>query len=178
MTYKNIDEGTSYRPISLISVIANSREKPSSLHTNQTYQTPTQHGYDTQHYSDGTTHIKQHRSKGVQANGSPCAINHCSTRYEQSFRQNRHTHTYQFIANYIKGCKAYTTYINHISSQRQFKTGVPQGGVLSPTLYNIYTADIPPPRALVQVIAYADEITSTHTQERVQPRNTYNHIPT
>ena len=71
-----------------------------------------------------------------------------------------------FIANYIKGRKAYTTYRNHTSSQRQFKTDVPQGGVLSPpTLFNIYTADIPPPRAPVQVMAYADDITitSTHT---------------
>ena len=55
--------------------------------------------------------------------------------------------------------------VTHPSSQRQFKTGVLQGGVLSPTLYNIYTADIPPPRAPVQVMAYADDITitSTHT---------------
>ena len=59
----------------------------------------------------------------------------------------------KFIANYIKGRKAYTTYITHTSSQRQFKSGV-----LSPTLFNIYTADIPPPRAPVQVIAYADDI--------------------
>ena len=72
---------------------------------------------------------------------------------------------FKFIENYIKGRKAYTTYRNHTSSQRQFKTGVPQGGVLSPTLFNIYTAGIPPPRVPVQVIAYADDIpiTSTHT---------------
>ena len=71
----------------------------------------------------------------------------------------------KFIANYIKGRKAYTTYRNHTSSQCQFKTGLPQGGVLSPTLFNIYTADIPPPRAPVQVMVYADDITitSTHT---------------
>ena len=31
----------------------------------------------------------------------------------------------KFIANYIKGRKAYATYRNHTSSQRQFKTGVP-----------------------------------------------------
>ena len=80
------------------------------------------------------------------------------------------THRFQaqsvkFIANYIKGCKTYATYRNRTSPQRQFKTGFPQGGVLSPTLFNIYTADIPPPRALAQVMAYADGITikSTHT---------------
>ena len=35
-----------------------------------------------------------------------------------------------FIANYIKGRKTYTTYINHTSIQRQFKTGDLQSGVL------------------------------------------------
>ena len=68
----------------------------------------------------------------------------------------------KFIANYIKGRKAYTTYRNHTSRQRQFKTGVPQG-VLSPTLFNIYTSDVPPPSAPVQVMAYADDITITST---------------
>ena len=71
----------------------------------------------------------------------------------------------KLIAHYIKGRKAYTTYRNHTSSQRQFKTGVPQGGVLSPTLFNIYTADIPAPRAPARVMVYAYDITitSTHT---------------
>ena len=40
-------------------------------------------------YSDGTAHSKQHRSKGLQPNGFPCANNNCSTRYEQSFRHNK-----------------------------------------------------------------------------------------
>ena len=71
----------------------------------------------------------------------------------------------KFLANYIKVRKAYTTYINQTSSQRQFKIGVPQGGVHSPILFNIYTADIQSPRAQVQVMIYADYITllSTHT---------------
>ena len=71
----------------------------------------------------------------------------------------------KFTANYINGRKAYPTYINHTFKQRQFKTAVPQGGVLSPTLFTIYTSDLPPPSAPVQVMAYADDITitSTHT---------------
>ena len=54
---------------------------------------------------------------------------------------------------------------NHKSIQRQVKTGVPQGGVQSPTLFNIHTTDIPTPTASVQVMLYADDITitSTHT---------------
>ena len=78
-----------------------------------------------------------------------------------------------FIANYIKGCKAYTTYRNHTSIQRQIKTGVLQGGVLSPTLFNIYIADLPPPRAPVQVMAYADDTTITYTHTSTSAANTY-----
>ena len=65
----------------------------------------------------------------------------------------------------MKGRKAYTSFRNHKSIQRQVKTGVPQGGVLSPTIFNIHTADIPTPTAPVQVMLYADDITitSTHT---------------
>ena len=80
----------------------------------------------------------------------------------------------KFIANYNKGRSVYTTYINHTYIQRKYKTGIPQGGALSPTLFNIYTADITPPRAPVQVMSYADDITirSTHTsaaKKYIQP---------
>ena len=79
----------------------------------------------------------------------------------------------KFIGNYIKARKAYTTYRNHTSRQRQFKTGVPQGDILSPTLFNIYTSDLPPPSAPLQVMAYADGITITSTHTRTSAAKKY-----
>ena len=79
----------------------------------------------------------------------------------------------KLIANYIKGRKAYITYRNHTSSQPQIKTGVPQGGVVSPTLFNIYTEDIPPPRTPVQAMTYANDITITSTQTSTSTAKKY-----
>ena len=132
-------------------------------------------------YSDGTTHITQHRSKGIQPNGSLCANNYCSTRYEHSFRHNKHTYQQAYTDQYLRHNRQvhrklhhgnhsiHNIYKLHILTS-SFKTGVPQGGVLSPTLLNIYTADIPSPSAWVQV--WRTQMTSPshlHTQARVQP---------
>ena len=60
---KDTDNGTSYRPISLLSVIAKTLEKnllPYIVLSKHTHATRVQ---NTTLYSDGTTHTKQHRSK-------------------------------------------------------------------------------------------------------------------
>ena len=57
----------------------------------------------------------------------------------------------KFVANYIKGRKGYTLYQGAQSKQQQFKTGVRQGGVLSPTLFNLYTSDLPAPPQNVSI---------------------------
>ena len=44
----------------------------------------------------------------------------------------------KFLANYIQERKGFTVFENSKSSQRNFHTSVPQGGVLSPQLFNIY----------------------------------------
>ena len=80
----------------------------------------------------------------------------------------------RFNANYTKGRKAYTTYRNHTSRQRQFITGDPQGGVLSPRLFTLQTYHHPVHRFR----SWDTKMTSQshpHTQARVQPRNIYNH---
>ena len=73
----------------------------------------------------------------------------------------------KFIVNYINGRRAYTRYRNHTSIQRQFKTGVPQGGVFS------FILQTSPLRAPVQILAYADEITSTSTHTSMSTAKKY-----
>ena len=88
-----------YRPISLLSVIAKTLEKSLLPYiTANIRNTPTQHRYITQH----STVMALHTVNNTVAKGfdqiAPRAKTHCSTRYEQGFRHNNHTHTYQKAA--------------------------------------------------------------------------------
>ena len=82
----------------------------------------------------------------------------------------------KYIANYIKGRKGYTLYLNATSRPQQFKKGVPQGRVLSPTLFNIYASDILNPPKNTALTTYADDMNpaTSHqnylkAQETLQP---------
>ena len=60
----------------------------------------------------------------------------------------------KFITNYIMGRESYTTYRNHTSRQRQFKTDVPQGGVLSSPRVTIQTETLHPSHPLHKHTTY------------------------
>ena len=95
---KDTDKGISYRPISLLSVIAKTLKKSLLPYiTANIPNTPMQHGYKTQHSTVTALHTLNNTiAKGFNQMAS--ANNHCSTRYEQSFRHNKHTHTNQKAA--------------------------------------------------------------------------------
>ena len=174
---KETDKGTSYRPISILSVIAKTLEKSLLPYiTANIPNTPLQHGYKTQHSVTALHTLNNTVAKGFNQMAPPArtitvaldmskAFDTINILIRKLLQTNIPDTIIKFIANYIKGRKAYTTYRNHTSKQRQFKTGVPQGGVLLPTLFNIYTSDLPSPSAPLQVMAYTDDITitSTHT---------------
>ena len=73
----------------------------------------------------------------------------------------------KLIANYLRGRKAYTQFQNTTSKKQTLKTGVPQGGVLSLALFNIYTSDIPTPPNNVQLETYADDINTLKSHPKI-----------
>ena len=185
---KDTDKFTSYRPIFLPSVNAKTLEKSLLPYiTANIPNTPMQHGYKTQHSIVTALHTLNNTvAKGSNQMAPPARTITVALDMSKAFdTMNIHTlirklqqtnipgTIIKFIANYTKGRKAYTTYRNHTSRQREFKTGVPQGDVLSPTLFNIYTSDLPPTSAPVQVMTYADEITITSTHPSTSAAKKY-----
>src|SRR5690242_14523256 len=76
--------------------------------------------------------------------------------------------TYKNLLHYLNGRKAYTLYNNSKSRQRLLKTGVPQGGVLSPILLDIYTSDFPTPPTQVQIESYADDTNTLTSHSKIK----------
>lgn len=175
--------GTSYRPISLLSPIAKTLEK--TLLPHLTHNMPLnkyQHGFKTSHSTTTALHqltnqitegFNQHlpeRTIVVSLDLSKAF----DTVNIHSLINKLHKTTVpntviKFISSYIKGRKGFTQFQNAKSKSQQFKTGVPQGGVLSPILFNLYTSDLPQPPEGVTITTYADDMTpaATHRDYKI-----------
>ena len=188
---KDTSLGTSYRPISLLSPIAKLLEK--TILPNITLNienNPNQHGFKAKHSTSTALHtIVNHITTGFNQKIPPHRTITVALDMSKAFdmvnlyillRKIQNTNIpniiIQYLANYLRGRKAYTHYNNADSAKKQFKTGVPQGGVLSPTLFNIYTSDIPTPPDKVHNTTYADDMTAYSSdakykkaEERLQP---------
>ena len=65
----------------------------------------------------------------------------------------------KILCDYITDRKAYIQIGNFEGQEFDIKCGVPQGSCLSPTLYLIYTSDMPEPTAYSQHLMFADDTT-------------------
>ena len=86
---------------------------------------------------------------------------------EKIFNSEIPKHFIKYLFNYIDGRSGYTIYNNKQSRKRIIKTGVPQGGILSPFLFNLYVSDIPKPPVGVKLTMYADDITIYSSDQNI-----------
>ena len=65
----------------------------------------------------------------------------------------------RWLSNYMAGRQSYVEFRDARSRLRKNKLGVPQGGVLSPLLFNYYISKLPSPPPGVKLVSYADDCT-------------------
>jgi endonuclease/exonuclease/phosphatase family metal-dependent hydrolase len=173
---KDPNDGNSYRPISLLSPIVKTLEKlilPSL--TSNIPDLDFQHGFKTNYSTTTALHkinhtiaegfnkkqgkIKPERTIMVSLDMSKAfdTVN-IHTLLQKILNTKIPNKIIKFLSNYLKGREAYTIFQDAKSRKRKLKTGVPQGGVLSPCLFNIYMSDIPRPPDNVQLEVYADDM--------------------
>ncbi|KAF2363838.1 Reverse transcriptase domain [Trinorchestia longiramus] len=76
------------------------------------------------------------------------------------------------FSNYLSGRQAYVHYNGKSSKTRNIQNRVPQGSVLSPTLFNLYMHDIPQPPENIHIAQHGDDITITSTHSNVSTCST------
>ena len=64
----------------------------------------------------------------------------------------------RWFSCYLHGRQAKTSFRNRISKAKNVRTGVPQGAVTSPILFNFYLSKMPSPPSGIKLIQYADDI--------------------
>ena len=67
------------------------------------------------------------------------------------------------LSNYLDNRRVKIKENNSLGEEIKIKSGVPQGGILSPTLFILYTSDMPQTPEHTTNIAYADDITQIIT---------------
>ena len=177
---KDTDKGTSYRPISLLSVIAKTLEKSLLPYiTANIPNTPMQHGYKIQHSTVTALHTLNNTvAKGFNQMAPPARTITVALDMSKAFATiNIHTLIRKLLQTNIPGTKhnIEITHPNNVNLKLAFHKVAsfhPHFSTFTPQTYH---------HPVHRFRSWPMQMTSQshpHTQVRVQPRNTYNHTYT
>ena len=186
---KDTDKGTSYRPISILSVIAKALEKSLLPYiTENIPNTPMQHMYKTQHstvtalHTPNNTVVKGFNQMVPPARSITVALDmskafdtiNIHTLIRKLLQTNIPGTLVKFIANYIKG---HTTPTQHIESTHPNNVNIKLAFHKVASFHPHYLTFTPQTyhHPVHRYRSWSTQTTSQshpHTQVRVQPRNT------
>ena len=171
---KPTDEGKSFRPISLLSPAAKILEALLLPTVSEAANLAShQHGFRKCHSTTTCLQeISDHITKGlnqykpvertvlvaIDLSRAFDTVDH-NILLKDIYELNLSDRIKRFLCSYLRGRQTYVEFRGSKSKLRKMRQGVPQGGVLSPLLFNIYMSKMPPPPGTVAVKSYADDTT-------------------
>ena len=178
---KPIDQGTSYRPISLLCPASKVLERLllPSLQANLPV-TEHQHGF-RQHRSTTTAllPITQQVVNGFNQRKPPLRTVALAIDFSKAFDTVDHNQLIRMISGtplnhnivrwlscYLRGRMSSCSFGSKTSSFLHVRCGVPQGSVISPTLFNCFVSDYPETASLIT--SYADDFTAAESSSNIQ----------
>ena len=189
---KPANQGSSYRPVSLLSPLIKTLEALLlPLINNAVNLADHQHGFRKnrstttalhsilEHINSGLNRKQPvHRTVSVAIDLSKAfdTVDH-QLLLEDINNLNLNDNVKRFLCAYLRGRQTYVVFRNSKSTYRKVKQGVPQGGVLSPVLFNLYMSSMPPPPGNIKLVTYADDSNILNSgediSEAVNEINTY-----
>ena len=169
---KPIDEGKSYRPISLLCPAAKILEKLILPEVSAAVKLQDhQHGFRKHHSTTTALQEVNHHIASNLNRKAPChrtilvALDLSrafdTVDHELLLKDILHLELsgtlIKFLCSYLRGRQQYTVFRNCKSKFRVVRQGVPQGGVLSPLLFNLYMSSLPTPPGNIRIVSYADD---------------------
>ena len=178
------DEGTSFRPISLLSPPAKILESIVLEPLNQSITlAPHQHGFRKGRSTiTALQEVVDHVTTGLNSGKPADRTVLVAVDLSKAFDTVNHelllndiaelplnSNLKRFLFSYLRGRSTYVEFRGKKSRRKKMKQGVPQGGVLSPLLFNLYMSKMPTPPTKVKLVTYADDGSILSSDKKIGP---------